>query len=357
MPIKYQAKDNDQRILTLASNLKTEPELSIAALTHGVVKDMLHQSQYSYAHFDEFVDLAVIVSGLGVLQSNIDFVTKQGTFWDPTQWRLIPRPFLDTQGVAWANALAAWLRQENDPQWGEDLEAEIRRPMTKSLKYLFKTDDSFLSAKQGQNLIGQSQSQWLKMAASKSVSTQIVAVRHLQKDDDAVSSELQKTLVEKLRSTHHGVMINAVSASEQIVDVGDTAIEELQFLTKHREHVVRAKAMCALTRLEQLDEATIETAGDMLGSKMKHEIFAGLMALSSLGSVSDHLVPAINRAFIRSLQVCDYEFVGLFAAAFTRWLDDPREHVEQLLATDSPEYMEIAIEALENVGDQLAGLS
>ena len=114
--------------------------------------------------------------------------------------------------------------------------------------------------------------------------------------------------------------------------------------------------MCALTYLKQLDEPTLKTAGEMLGSKMKHVIYAGLTALSSLGSVSDHLIPAINRSFIRSLQVCDYEFVNLFAAAFTKWLDNPKEHVENLLAEDSPEYMEIAMEAIDNVGEQLVGL-
>jgi hypothetical protein len=151
-------------------------------------------------------------------------------------------------------------------------------------------------------------------------------------------------------------MLNAISASEQVGDIGDNAIEELKFLTQHRDHVVRAKSMVALTRLGQLDETTIQKAGDMLGSKKKHEIFAGLSALSSLGSVSDQLIPPINRAFIRSLQVCDYEFVNLFSAAFTKWLDDPKTHVEELLREDSPEYMEIAMEALDNVGEQLVGL-
>jgi hypothetical protein len=94
----------------------------------------------------------------------------------------------------------------------------------------------------------------------------------------------------------------------------------------------------------------------MLSSKTKYVVYAGLTALSSLDSVSEQLVPPINRSFIRSLQVCDYEFVGLFAAAFTRWLDDPKEHVERLLRDDSPEYMEIAMEALDNVGEQLVGL-
>lgn len=193
------------------------------------------------------------------------------------------------------------------------------------------------------------------MADSKFLSTQIIAVRHLQQDE-TVLAETQKTLANKLRSDCDSVLLNTISACEQVVDVGETVVEELRFLTQHRDHVVRAKAMCALTRLGQLDEQAIQTAGEMLGSKLKHVIYAGLSALSSLGSVSEHLIPAINRSFIRSLQVCDYEFVNLFAAAFTKWLDDPKTHVENLLREDSAEYMEIAIEALDNVGEQLVGL-
>ena len=356
MPVDYEAKENDQRVIVLKSDLKFEPELSVAALIHGVVADLLHQHQYPYAHFTEFVDLAVVATGLGALRSNLDLVASSPSFWDSTQWRFIPRPFLDSQGVGYANALSAWIRSEANPEWCDDLEPELKRSMLKSLKFLTKTDDSFVQGKSAQaNKLNQSQREWLKEAQSKSISQQIVAVRHLQKDD-SVLPELQATISEKLRSTNDAVLLNAISATEQIVDIGDTAIEELRFLTQHRDHVVRAKAMCALTRLEQLDDANIQKAGEMLGSKKKHEIFAGLMALSSLGSVSDHLIPPINRAFIRSLQVCDYEFINLFAAAFTKWLEDPKSHVEALLRDDSPEYMELAMEALDSVDEQLVGL-
>ena len=323
---------------------------------HGVVSDLLHQHKYPYAHFPEFVDVAVVATGLGTLLSNLDFVSNDPTFWDSTQWRMIPRPFLDSHGSAYVNAIAAWTRDEKDPQWSEDLEPELKRTMLKSLKFLHKTGDSFFQPKTAnENLLKQSQRQWIEMTGAKSTAQQIVAVRHLQKDD-SVLPELQSAMAEKLRSSDEPVLLNAISASEQVFDVGETAVEELRFLTQHRDHVVRAKAMCALTHLGQLDETTIQTAGDMLGSKMKHVIYAGLTALSSLGSVSDHLIPAINRSFIRSLQVCDYEFVNLFAAAFTKWLDNPKEHVEELLSGDSPEYMEIAMEALDNVGEQLVGL-
>ena len=357
MPIEYEAISEDRRTLLLKSDLKFEPELAIAALIHGVVKDLLHVRRYGYAHFDEHVDLATIACGFGALRSGIDLVTKQGRFWDPSQWQTIPRPFLDLQGVAYANSLAAWIRGEKDPQWASDLESDIRRPMAKTLKYLVKTGDSFVKAKlDGTQLLNQDQRQWLAMSAEDSVSTQIIALRHLQQDETLIA-EQQKTLAEKLPSSREGVVLSAIVAAEQIVDVGEHASDELQFLTRHRQHVVRARAMCALARLGRLEEETIQTAGDMLGSKMKHEIFAGLTALSSLDSVSDQLIPPINRAFIRSLQVCNYEFVNLFAAAFTKWLDDPKAHVENLLQENSPEYLEIAVEAIEGVDEQLVGLS
>ena len=127
--------------------MQQEPELAVATLVHGVVSDLLHQHKYAYAHFPEFVDLTVIATGLGTLLSNLDFVSQSPTFWDSTQWRLIPRPFLDSQGVAYANAIAAWTRGERDPEWATDLEAELQRSMTKSLKFLNKTDDCFFQPK------------------------------------------------------------------------------------------------------------------------------------------------------------------------------------------------------------------
>ncbi len=317
---------------------------------------MLHQHGYAYSHFPEFVDMATIATGLGQLQSNIDFVKSTGTFWDSSQWRMIPRPFLDSQSVAYVNALAAWSRGQKAPEWFEELNPETRKPAAKSLKFLHQSNDSFFQPSvANESLLQQPQSKWIELAASKSVSSQINAVRHLEMDASVLKGQ-QAVLSGKLRSTNNAILVNAISACEQVKDIGETAIEELCFLTQHRDNEIKAKAMCALARLGHLNETTIATAGEMLSSKTKYVVYAGLTALSSLDSVSEQLVPPINRSFIRSLQVCDYEFVGLFAAAFTRWLDDPKEHVERLLRDDSPEYMEIAMEALDNVGEQLVGL-
>lgn len=344
-------------MFTLEADPQKDPELAIATVINGVVCDLLHVHGYGYAHFPEFVDMATIATGLGQLQSNMDFVKSAGTFWDSSQWRIIPRPFLDSQSVAYINAVAAWSRNEKDPAWAEELNIEIRKPMLKSLKFLHQSKDCFFQPQTAnQNLLQQSQAEWIEMTGDASVSRQVIAVRHLHRDETLLTQQ-QDCLAEKLRSTHHAVLVNAISASEQIGDVGQTAIEELCFLTQHRDNEIRAKAMCALTRLGQLNAATIATAGEMLGSKTKYVVYAGLTALSSLDSISEQLIPPINRSFIRALQVCDYEFVGLFAAAYTKWLDDPKSYVENLLRDDGPEYMEIAMEAIDNGGEHLVNLT
>ena len=101
--------------------------------------------------------------------------------------------------------------------------------------------------------------------------------------------------------------------------------------------------MCSLTRLDKLDEVTIDVASNMLESNLRHVVFAGTYALSTLDSISDHTLRLVDRGFVRALQACDYEFVELFAMAYRRWLDNSQSHVEELLS-DSPEYLPVALD-------------
>ncbi|MGB7344790.1 MAG: hypothetical protein WBD20_11275, partial [Pirellulaceae bacterium] len=123
--------------------MDSDPPLVAAALINGVVNDLLYQSEFQLPHFPEWVDLAVVASGLGVLRSGIGFVKKTGLLWDSTQWSAAPRPFLNIPSLAYANAMTAWVRGDTSPAWANDLNGEIKRPMRASLKYLHKTNDSF----------------------------------------------------------------------------------------------------------------------------------------------------------------------------------------------------------------------
>ena len=330
--------------------------VTTATLIHSVVHDLLCQNKFAYAHFPEIVDLAVVGTGLGVPQSNIDFVKNVATFWDSTNWEVAPRPFLDCHSLAWANAVAAWIRGDKDPDWARDLPGEVSAPMRKSLKYLFKTNDSILQSSIAENPVPvHSQADWMKLAREKSVTTQIISLRHLEFAESA-DSQQEILLVEKFRSGNREILLHAIDATQRMKIVSEPLAEELRFLLDNRDDEVRAKALYSLTRSRQLDERAIDAAAKMLESRTRYVVFAGIVALSSLDTVPDHVLPAADRGFVRALQKCDFEFVGLFAQAYNRWLDDPRAHFNQLFGADSPEYFGIALEALKNVREQLVTL-
>lgn len=333
-----------------------EPKLTAATLAHHVVADLLYQHKFSYAHFPEIVDLAVINTGLGMLQSNFSFVKQVGSFWDSTYWDAAPRPFLDSNALAYANAIAAWVRRDKDPAWANDLPGDVKRPMRKSLKYLFKTNDSFFQpSAANQNLLKQSQRDWLQMASQSSPSQQVVAIRHLE-IDEGLEAQQEVLLLEKLQSPGRSIVLHSISAVERLKLASEPVAGELRLLVEFRDDEIRAKAMIALAKLGQLDELSIGNAAKMIDSSVRFVVFAGMFSLSTLESVSDHVLRSAERGFIRALQTCDYEFVGMFATAFDRWLDDPVAHIEQLLRDDQQEYLAIAVESLQNVREQSVAL-
>ena len=322
---------------------------------------MLHQNDFAFANYPEITDIAVVGTGLGMLQSNLNFVNNSGTFWDTTAWDIFPRPFLDAKSMAYALALSAWIREDDDPLWVRELPGEVKRPMQKSLKFLLKSNDSFFKlSNERQVTLDQPQADWLAFASEESATTQVIAIRHFQ-PDGKVDAELEALLMEKMKSSNLAIMLQSIDAAERLkmgsdIAEQDPVIEELGVLIEFPNDEVRAKAMCSLTRLAQLNDASINVAVRLLDGNAKHIVFSGIYALGSQDSVPENALPPANRGFVRALQKCDYEFVGLFAAAFNRWMEDPQNHIRTLLEEDSPEYVEIGLEALQQVQDQLVAL-
>ncbi|MEM6689007.1 MAG: hypothetical protein AAF664_06240 [Planctomycetota bacterium] len=356
LPGRY---DAENRSITLDIEIESDSQMGIAMLIQGVVSDLLSRNGFTSTHLPELVDLAVVGTGLGMVRNHVSLVKKQVSSWDSTQWELLPRPFAGTQTLAYANAIAAWVRDEANPEWVGDLPSDLKRPMRSTLKYLFKTKDAFLQPKMEHSSLSQSQSEWWKLAASDSASTQVIAIRHLQFDPDQ-SDQQESLLLEKLRSANTAISLNTIAAIEKMKLEGQWMVsqsiaQELRLLTAHRADEVRAKAMCALAKLDALDDVAVETAAFMLEDDLKHVVFAGVFALSTLESVPDHVYPPFDQCFVSALRSCDYEFVDLMVAAYGRWLNDPQPHFERLLQ-DSPEHLSIAIETLQKVPDQLVQL-
>ncbi len=336
--------------------MENEPELTAATVIHHCLSDLLFQKKFPYAHFPEVVDLAVVGTGLGALQNGLSFVKQSNSFWDSTYWDVFPRPFLDTNALAYANAVAAWVRDEKDPAWASELPSEVKRPMKKSLKYLFKTDDSFFHPSTASSqLLAQTQNQWIDLAKEPSISKQVIAVRSLESDDQ-FNEQQEAVLLDKLRSPDRVVILHSISAVENLKLNGQKVADELRLLAENRDDEIRAKAVMALAKLDQLDDLTIGLAAKMVSDRVKYVSFAGVFALSSLETVREPVLRAVDGGLLRSLQSCDYEFIGIYAAAFTRWLDDPRSHVQELLEGDEPEYLQIMLDALDNVAEKKVAL-
>ena len=353
MPGEYHP---EKRQITLTTQLRDEPVLTVAAIVHHVVRDFLCQREFEYNHLPEFVDLAAVGVGLGLPLSQINLVNEKGLFWDTTEWETFPRPFLDQQDLAYAFALSAWVRGETSVRWLNDVPAVIKKPTQKSLKYLSKVNDSFFQPQAGKvEKLKQDQNAWLETISQNSISEQIIGLRYLQVTSDNDSRQLS-VLLDKLRSDNPAVLLNAIDTAGAMKTANVAVVDELNLLLENRNDQIRAKAMFALARLAAVDEGAIKFAIKMLESHTKFVIYAGLLGLSSVSVVPDSVFPAVNRAFIRSLQICDYEFIGLFVAAFQQWVDDPELYLKNLLQVDSPEYFEIAMEALVSARERLIEL-
>jgi hypothetical protein len=250
--------------------------------------------------------------------------------------------------------MTAWVREDSSPSWTQELENELKRPMLKSLKFLTKTNDSFCQLSSTQTL-ARPQAKWWELASSELASQQVVALRHLDSEHD-VTAERTALLLKKLQSNDRAIVVHAIAAVERLKCADDKIIAEIRGLVNDHDVEVRSKAMCALTLLEKLDDITVEVAADMLDSSVRHNVFAGVYAFSSLDQIPEHALPAIDRGFQRALKSCDYEFIGLFAAGYKRWLDDPTAHVTELLEQNSPEYLQVALEAITGTPQELVTL-
>lgn len=349
LPGQYDATN---RSITLDQTIDSDPAMGLATLVNAVVCDLLSQNDFAGAHLPEQVDLAVIGTGLGMIRNGISLVAKHPVHWDSTQWDVFPRPFLDGQSLAYANAIAAWARDDASPEWMNDLPGDVKRPTRKSLKFLRKTNDSFFQPRTKQFLLTQSQGDWWKLAADLSTSNQVIAIRHLN-SNGRLDDQQESLLIGKLGSANVAITLNAIEAigrmaSQQPALASESLVHGLRSLTDHRDDEVCAKSMCVLAKLGGLDEATVETAATMLEAHPKHLNFAGLYALCMQDSVPEGVVPALDRCFVRVLRACDYELIELIATAYRRLLDDPQSHFEELFQ-NSPEHLPIALETLQKV--------
>ena len=350
LPGKY---DLESRTVTVTVDPTVEPFAATALIINAAVCDLLCKNAEIYQHFPEWVDLATIAVGLGSVRSNLQLVASSSLFWDITHWQAAPRPFLGYPGLAYSNAVAAWMRNETSPSWAAELQSEVRAPMKKSLKFLHQTNDCFLKPKDHSHSLNRSPEGWWHLLKEGTTAEQIIALRHIPTDRKP-TAEQESLLVEKLQSAKPALVMHAISTVEQFDPTDATTIAFRELVTD-RTPEIQSKAVLALTRQKQLDDRSLYAATDLVESGARHSVFAGIVALRSLAELSDPQLEAADRAFMRALSACDYEFIGLLVEAYQTWTPDAEAHFKESLAHHT-DLLSIALDSLRGVPSDLTSI-
>ena len=344
MPGKY---DPEERQIILETTVEQDAKLTVATLIQMTVLDFLAQKEFAFASRPEMVDIAVVATGLGILRSKIKLVETYAPFWDQSNWMAIGRPFLDDRCLAHVNAVAAWSRHEQNPDWIGDLNVDLQGDVRKSLKYLFKTQDcAFNRSADFRRMQDHTQLEWFQMARGKSKSQQVFAIFNVSGE----GAELEALMLEKLRSRDQPIVLHALGKVNDLKLDSDPVVDEIRLLVESSSNDdIRAKALLVLSEFKKVDPETMDLARKMLSSRVGHVEFAAIAALSTLNNIPDRVLQSVEKSLIRSLQFCNYDLLNYYLYAFNRWLEDPDAHLENVLADESPEYLRIAIESLDQI--------
>lgn len=341
MPSDY---NSEKRQISVETEFSCDPRLATAALLQSFVHDLLFQNGLADNVPGEFLDAAVVQCGLGGPRAQVELISDKGSYWDTTRWDVSQAEFLDHESLTYAHALATWSRSEN----ADRLPAELGSAKG-SLKHLNKTNDSFFQ----QSLVEADHLEietLLDLATNGKESARISAMKffhpkhpHLEQQDAAILQNLRH------RSDH--VIAHAISAAQNSQSSNPQVIEELRLLSDNHNQWLRSKAVQAVTYMGQLDDFVADSAAKMLSSSTNYVTYSGLLALSRLDGVSEDVLKLADRGFERALHTCNYQFIEIFAATYKKWLGDPTDHLNKLWGDSSPEYLQMATEALTAVTD------
>ena len=341
MPSDY---DSEKRQISIETEFADNPPLATAALLQSLIHDLLVANGMTDAAPGEFLDAAVVLCGLGGPRADVELISDAGSYWDTSRWEASPAEFLDHESLAYAHSLAIWCRSGD-----ADLLPASMKTAKGSLKYLNKTNDSFFQ----KNLVVDDQlknNTFAKLATEGNESTRIAAMQFFH-SDEALREQHDAAILENLQHRNDQVIAHAISAAQKTQSSSPGVIEELKLLTDNHDDRLRSKSVQAVTLMGHLDDYVADNAAKMLSSSTDYVTYSGLLALAKLDKVSEDVLKLADRGFEKALHSCNYHFIELFAGAYNRWLDDPTAHLNKLWGERSPEYFQMATQALTALTD------
>ena len=137
----FEQKAENSYLISISSEILAKPDYLIATMSHELCHLKLLGDLKLEVNDEMLTDLCTVFFGIGVFNANTAFnFTKDSEFWG---WSTLG--YLMLEEWAYALALVAFMRDEDNPEWAKYLNAHIKSDFDKSLKYLRDFQDEIFT--------------------------------------------------------------------------------------------------------------------------------------------------------------------------------------------------------------------
>lgn len=337
MPGEYEP---GKRQIVLHTSIDCDPHLTIASLIHWTTLDLLTQTDFALARHPEVLDMAVAITGLGILRARIELVESAPLFWDQSRWMVFARPYLNLRSLAHVHALVAHSRGQEKPGWLGTLPSNIQNDIVKSLKYLKKTGDTFFQPERLSPTI-EERSDWLELVNGRSESDRLIGMFCVNGED------LEPMIVEQLQARDPAMIMQSLTKVRRNRLTSAALVDEILMLVEHADDHVKAKSVLTLADLGELNERSVDAVCKMLASRVGFVEHAAISALTSLESPPENVWDAVDRGIVRAAQSCRYDILTVYLQAIQHWGVDAESHLRGSLENEGPEILGVCLETLK----------
>jgi hypothetical protein len=339
-----------QAVLRVPAAQLADPERLLAALAHGLARELLRgdgPSSADVADREGIIDLLPVFLGVGVFGANATLYEQYGSDGHWTWWTIGKHGYLPARVFGYAFALFALMRGEENPSWAKHLRPDAAAALHEGLRYLHKSGDSLFHP----DTVGQSRrplpaGELGARLETGTASVRLAAlweVRDRHVSDPAVRASVIRCLEDPDRAIPG-------EAARTLAGFGPEAAEAVPRLRKMLWDAVtetRAGAAFALGELGAEPAEVIPELSALLEDRNGQVMYAAAGALHRFGVQAEAATGGLLAALKTALIECDQPLVEALAGALLAVAPDLKQQVREYFDNRDPELRRLALAALK----------
>ena len=324
-----------------------DPEALVATLAHEVAHHILLGGGLMTGEEPDHeltTDLLPCVLGLGIFTANSTVRTAGGSSGTWHWWSFQRNGYMPSQGIGYALAIFAWLRDERSPKWKRHLRLDAREPLVAGLRYLRRTSDCYVTPETLGATRRPSTSELMHKMEDAKPAARIQVLWDAAKHPSGTS--LAESVKQRLRDADAAVRIAAIGTVAQLEVNDSETIHEIDLALEDENFEVRAAAARALGILLPEDSNVVVDLGFALEDQSLTVVAATAEALRNYGPraapAEKNMLMALRSAYID----CTYDTFDLLIKAIRAASPDPGQSINDYFRERDPEFRQMAIDAL-----------